>query len=148
MSRVRAAERRYHPERSAETKARLGSHDEALDHLADYEKLIERVGPLEALAWFPPQGVAHRIYAMISSRQREPAKAAAHFARSLELLIAHGYKPDLARTYVALGEFERDRGRVREAREAFEHAAAAFRQMGFTFELQQALRMAEAVERR
>ena len=123
---------------TAETKVLLGSYDDALDALGRYEKLVERVGSVEGLAWFPSRGVAHRVYGVIAGRRGEPAKALAQFERSLALLAAHGYKPDLARTYVALGEFERDRGRAHEAREAFERATAAFREMGFTFELNRA----------
>ena len=128
---------------TAETEARLGLHDAALEHLCRYEQLIERVGAIEGLAWFPSRGVAHRIHGLLLSRQKAFAEASEEFARSLELLAAHGYKPDLARTHIALGECERQRGRSREARHAFETAATCFREMGFTFELQQTLRLLE-----
>jgi class 3 adenylate cyclase/tetratricopeptide (TPR) repeat protein len=128
---------------TAETEARLGLHDAALMHLCRYERLIERAGALEGLAWFPSHGVAHRIHGLLLSRRKCFAEASEQFARSLEVLEAHGYKPDLARTHIALGECERERGRSREARHAFETAASRFREMGFTFELRQTLRLLE-----
>jgi len=42
---------------------------------------------------------------------------------------------------VALGEHELERGRPHEARQAFETAANSFKDMGFTFELQQVQRL-------
>jgi len=128
---------------TAETEARLGLHDAAFAHLCRYEQLIERLGSLEGLAWFPSRGVAHRIHGLLLTRRKAFSEAGDEFARSLELLAAHGYKPDLARTHVALGECERERGRSPEARQAFETAATCFREMGFTFELQQTLRQLE-----
>jgi hypothetical protein len=88
--------------------------------------------------------VAHRIRGLLLTKQRAFEAASAQFAQSLELLAAHGYKPDLARTHVAVGELELERNRAQEAREAFERASNCFREMGFTFELQQTQRMLEA----
>jgi tetratricopeptide (TPR) repeat protein len=126
---------------TAETEARLGRHDAALEHVARYERLIERTGSLEGLAWFPSRGVVHRIRGLLLARRDDVTGASAQLAQSIELLAAHGYKPDLARTHVALGELERQCGRVREAREAFEAAARGFREMGFTYELHQTTRL-------
>ena len=56
---------------------------------------------IEGLAWFPSRGVAHRIRGLLLTRQKAFAEASEEFARSLELLAAHGYKPDLARTHIA-----------------------------------------------
>jgi tetratricopeptide (TPR) repeat protein len=128
---------------TAETEARLGLHDAACAHLCRYEQLIERLGSLEGLAWFPSRGVAHRIHGLLLTRRKAFSEACDEFDRSLELLAAHGYKPDLARTHVALGECERERGRSPEARRAFETAATCFREMGFTCELQRTLRRLE-----
>jgi hypothetical protein len=102
------------------------------------------VGPLEGLAWFPSRGVANRVRGIILTKQRALAAAATQFSESLKLLAAHGYKPDLARTHVALGEHERERSRPHAARQAFETAASCFKDMGFTFELQQVQRLLEA----
>jgi hypothetical protein len=129
---------------AAETEVRLGLHDTALEHLRHYEQIIEPVGAIEGLAWFPSRGVVHRIRGLLLTRQKAFAEASVEFARSGELLAAHGYKPDLARMHVALGECERERGRSPEARQAFETAATCFREMGFTFELQQTLRQLES----
>jgi tetratricopeptide (TPR) repeat protein len=123
----------------AETETRLGRPDAAMPHLNRYESLIEKHGSLEGLAWFPSQGVSHRVYALVAHQQAAPDKAATHFEQSLRLLSAHGYKPDLARTYLALGQFKRDHGQPAEARVALEKAASGFREMGFTFELNQTL---------
>ena len=118
--------------------------DDALDHIQRYDELLHQVGPLEGLAWFPSRGVANRIRGMILTKQRSLEAAARQFSESLKLLAAHGYKPDLARTHVALGEHELERGRTHEARQAFETAASCFKDMGFTFELQQMGRLLEA----
>jgi class 3 adenylate cyclase/tetratricopeptide (TPR) repeat protein len=126
---------------TAETETRLGRHDAALEHVVRYEGLIERTGPLEGLAWFPSRGVAHRIRGLVLAAREDFTAASAEFARSVELLAAHGYKPDLARTHVALGDLERRHGRSREARHAFETAAMSFREMGFAFELHQTARL-------
>ena len=99
----------------------------------------ERAGALEGLAWFPSRGVAHRIRGLLFSHQKSFAEATEQFAKGLELLAAHGYKPELARTHVALGECERERGRSREVRQAFEMAVACFKDMGFAFELRRTL---------
>jgi tetratricopeptide (TPR) repeat protein len=127
----------------AEAEARLGLHDAALQHVCRYDHLIQRVGAIEGLAWFPSRGVAHRIRGLLLTKQNAFADASKQFARSVELLAAHGYKPDLARTYIAAGECEQQRGRQLEAREAFETGATYFREMGFTFELKQTLRLLE-----
>ncbi|MHC4423659.1 MAG: hypothetical protein ACYSWR_03175, partial [Planctomycetota bacterium] len=124
---------------TAETETRLGRPDAAMPHLNRYESLIERHGSFEGLAWFPSHGVVHRVYALIAHQQASPGKAATHFEQSLQLLSDHGYKPDLARTYLALGQFKRDHEQPAEAREALEKAASCFREMGFTFELKQTL---------
>jgi class 3 adenylate cyclase/tetratricopeptide (TPR) repeat protein len=123
----------------AETKTRLGRPDAAIPHLDRYEALVEKHGSLEGLAWFPSYGVFHRAKALIAQQQAAPDQAAHHFAQSLQLLSAHGYKPDLARTYQALGQFKLDQGQSAEAQEAVEKAATAFREMGFTLELNQTL---------
>jgi tetratricopeptide (TPR) repeat protein len=122
---------------TAEAEAKLGLIDAAFDHLGRYDDLIQHVGALEGLAWFPSRGVAHRIRGLLFTKQRAFEAAAAQFTESLELLAAHGYKPDLARTHVAMGEYEREHGRVQQARQAFEKATSCFREMGFTFELGQ-----------
>jgi tetratricopeptide (TPR) repeat protein len=132
---------------AAETESRLGLLDAALAHLCRYEQLIEHAGDLEGLAWFPSRGVAHRIHGLVLTHRKAFAEAHVEFSRSLDLLVAHGYIPDLARTHVALGECERERGRWREARQAFETAATSFREMGFTLELQQTLRQLEHCEK-
>ena len=129
---------------TAEAEAQLGFLDSALDHLQRYCELIQQVGPLEGLAWFPSRGVANRVRGIILTKQRALEAAATQFSESLKLLAAHGYKPDLARTHVALGEHELERGRPHEARQAFEAAASSFKDMGFTFELQQVQRLLEA----
>jgi len=129
---------------TSETEAKLGRLDDALDHIQHYDELIQQVGSLEGLAWFPSRGVAHRVRGIILTNHRAFEAASAQFTRSLELLKAHGYKPDLARTLVALGEHELERSRTQEARQAFEKAANCFREMGFTFELQQTQRLLEA----
>jgi tetratricopeptide (TPR) repeat protein len=130
---------------TAEAEARLGLHDAALQHVCRYDHLIQRVGAIEGLAWFPSRGVAHRIRGLLLTKQNAFADASEEFARSLELLAAHGYKPDLARTHIAVGECEQQRDRPREARRAFETGATCFREMGFTFELQQTLRLLDGV---
>jgi hypothetical protein len=43
-----------------------------------------------------------------------------------------------------VGEYELERGRTQQARHAFERAASCFREMGFTFELQQMQPLLEA----
>jgi len=88
--------------------------------------------------------VAHRIRGVLLTHQRAFAAASAEFTQALELLTAHGYMPDLARTQVAVGEYELERGQPQNARKALEMAASCFHQMGFTFELQQTQRMLEA----
>ena len=128
---------------TSETEAKLGCLDDALDHIQRYDELLQQVGPLEGLAWFPSRGVANRIRGIILTKQRALEAAATQFSESLNLLAAHGYKPDLARTHVALGEHELERGRTHEARQAFETAASCFKDMGFTFELQQMQRLLE-----
>jgi hypothetical protein len=127
----------------AEAEARLGLHDAALEHLCRYDHLIQRVGTLEGWLGFRHAGVAHRIRGLLLTKQRAFADASEEFVRSLELLAAHGYKPDLARTHFAVGECEQQRGRPLEARHAFERGATCFREMGFTFEMQQTLRLLE-----
>jgi tetratricopeptide (TPR) repeat protein len=122
---------------TAEAEAKLGLFDAALDHLRRYDHLIQRVGAVEGLAWFPSRGVAHRIRGLLLAKQQAFEAASAQFTQSLELLAAHGYIPDLARTHVAVGEYELERGRAQQARKAFEIAATCFKEMGFTFELQQ-----------
>jgi len=124
---------------TAETQTRLGHPEAALPHLDRYESLIKKHGSLEGLAWFPSYGVLHRVKALIAQQQAQPAETAEHFEQSIRLLSAHGYMPDLARTYSALGQFELDRSRPAEASAALEKAAAGFREMGFTFELNQTL---------
>jgi class 3 adenylate cyclase/tetratricopeptide (TPR) repeat protein len=129
---------------TSETEAKLGCLDDALDHIERYDELLQQVGPLEGLAWFPSRGMANRIRGIILTKQRALEAAATQFSESLKLLAAHGYKPDLARTHAALGEHELERGRTQEARQAFETAAGCFKDMGFTFELQQMQRLLEA----
>jgi tetratricopeptide (TPR) repeat protein len=129
---------------TSEAQAKLGRLDDALDHIQRYEELIQHVGPLEGLAWFPSPGVAYRVHGIILTKQGALAAAATQFSESQKLLAAHGYKPDLARTHVALGEYELERGRPHDARQAFENAARCFKDMGFTFELQQMQRWLEA----
>jgi class 3 adenylate cyclase/tetratricopeptide (TPR) repeat protein len=129
---------------TAEAEAKLGRFDAALDHLRRYDHLIQHVGALEGLAWFPSRGVAHRIRGLLLTKQRAFEAASAQFTQSLELLVAHGYKPDLARTHVAVGEYELECNRPQAAREAFERAASCFREMGFSFELQQTQRLLQA----
>jgi tetratricopeptide (TPR) repeat protein len=131
---------------TAEAEAKLGRFDAALEHLRRYDHRIQKVGALEGLAWFPSQGqgVAHRIRGVLLTHQRAFAAASAEFTQALELLTAHGYMPDLARTQVAVGEYELERGQPQNARKALEMAASCFHQMGFTFELQQTQRMLEA----
>ncbi len=124
---------------TAETETRLGRPEAATPLLDRYESLIKKRGSLEGLAWFPSFGVLHRVKALIAQQQAQPAEAAEHFEQSIRLLSAHGYMPDLARTYSALGQFELERSRPAEAAAAFEKAAAGFREMGFTFELNQTL---------
>jgi tetratricopeptide (TPR) repeat protein len=119
----------------AETETRLGHPDAAAPHLDRYEALIEKHGSLEGLAWFPSYGVFHRVKALIAQQQAEPDQAARQFAQSVQLLSAHGYKPDLARTYQALGQFKLDQGQSAEAKESLDNAADLFREMGFTLEL-------------
>jgi class 3 adenylate cyclase/tetratricopeptide (TPR) repeat protein len=122
---------------TSETEARLGLLDDALEHIQRYDELIQQVGPLEGLAWFPSSGVAHRVRGIVLTKQREFEAASTQFIRSVELLGAHGYKPDLARTHMAVAEYELERSQMQEAHQAFEKAANYFREMGFTFELQQ-----------
>ncbi len=129
---------------TSETEAKLGRLHDALDHIQRYDELIQHVGPLEGLAWFPSPGVAHRVRGIILTKQKALEAAARQFSESVKLLAAHGYKPDLARTHVAIGEHELERGRPHEARQAFEAAAGSFKEMGFTFELQQMQRWLEA----
>jgi tetratricopeptide (TPR) repeat protein len=129
---------------AAETEAKLERLDDALDHTRRYDELIARVGPLEGLAWFPSPGVAHRVRGIVLTKQGAFEAASTQFTQSLELLAAHGYIPDLARTHVAVGAYELQRCRLQEARQAFERAASYFRSMGFTFELQQTQLLLEA----
>ena len=121
----------------AESEVKLGLSDSALNQLRRYEDLIQRVGSLEGLAWFPSRGAVHRIRGLLLAKQGAFAAASAEFTQSLELLTAHRYRPDLARTQVAVGEYELERNRPLEAHHAFARAANSFREMGFTFELQQ-----------
>jgi class 3 adenylate cyclase/tetratricopeptide (TPR) repeat protein len=123
---------------AAEAEAKLGRLDEALHRIQRFEELIQQVGPLEGLAWFPSRGVAHRIRGIVLSKQCAFEMARTQFDRSIELLTVHGYKPDLARTHLAVGEAELARRRTGEAHRAFETAASRFQEMGFTFELQRA----------
>jgi tetratricopeptide (TPR) repeat protein len=118
--------------------------DDALDRTQRYDELAEQVGPLEGLAWFPSRGVAYRIRGIVLTKQRAFEAASRQFAKSLELLAAHGYKPDLARTLVAMGECELEHGRNCQAHEAFDKALGYFNEMGFTLELQQTQRLLEA----
>jgi tetratricopeptide (TPR) repeat protein len=124
---------------TAETETRLGRPEAATPLLDRYESLIKKLGSLEGLAWFPSYGVFHRVHALIAQQQAAPDKAARHFEQSLQLLSAHGYKPDLARTYQALGQFKLAQGQAAEGREVFQKAADLFREMGFTLELNQTL---------
>ncbi|MBI3329263.1 MAG: hypothetical protein HYZ81_21495 [Nitrospinae bacterium] len=68
-----------------------------------------------------------------------------HFDRSIQVLRDHGYKPDLARSYVAQGQFQRDQGRLSETRNSLEQAAALFREMGFGLELGRTLSTLETM---
>jgi tetratricopeptide (TPR) repeat protein len=91
--------------------------------------------------------VLHRVKALIAQQQAAPDQAAQHFEQSLQLLSAHGYKPGLARTYQALGQFKPAQGQAAEARDALQKAADLFREMGFTLELNQTLRLIEKINR-
>jgi hypothetical protein len=73
---------------AAETEAKLGLLDNALDHIPRYDELIQQVGPLEGLAWFPSRGVAHRVRGIILAKQGAFEAASAQFSESLELLAA------------------------------------------------------------
>ncbi len=115
---------------TAETEARLRHHGEALGHLRSYEELVEKRGSLEGLTWFPSHGVCHRVYGIVFAQQGDAEHATQHFERSLQVLRDHGYKPDLARSYVAQGQFQRDQGRLSEARASLERAAELFRENG------------------
>jgi len=123
----------------AETESRLGRLQEAMSHLRRYESIIETHGSIEGLAWFPSHGVFHRVVALIAQQQADPVKAMDHFGQSVNILAEQGYKPDLARTYLALGLFQQDQAQPDEARESLEKAATGFREMGFTVELNQTL---------
>jgi len=124
---------------TAETQARLGRPAEAIDTLQRYQTVIDTVGSLEGLAWFPSRGVCHRVYGLVFTEAGELARAAQEFDRSLALLTADGYRPDLARTLLAFGELRRRQGRPAEAQELFTRAASQFRDMEFTFEMEHAL---------
>ncbi|PYM13939.1 MAG: hypothetical protein DMD81_19540, partial [Candidatus Rokuibacteriota bacterium] len=124
---------------SAETAARRGAFGEAVDRVKSYEALVARVGSLEGLAWFPSHGVAARVWGLVCAARGDVTEASAHFARSIETLREHGYAPDLARSYMALGEFDAARGASARAREAFDQAIEHFRQIGFGRELDQAI---------
>jgi class 3 adenylate cyclase/tetratricopeptide (TPR) repeat protein len=128
---------------AAEAEAKLGLLDDALDRTRRYDELAQRVGPLEGLAWFPSRGVAYRVRGVVLAKQRAFEAASSQFAKSLELLAAHGYKPDLARTLVAIGECELEHGRNCQAHEALVKALGYFKEMGFTLELQQTQRLLE-----
>jgi tetratricopeptide (TPR) repeat protein len=128
---------------TAETQARLGRSTEAIDTLQRYQAVIDTVGSLEGLAWFPSRGVCHRVYGLVFAEAGELARAAQEFDQSVALLTAHGYRPDLARTLVAFGELRRRQGRPAEARELFTRAAGRFRDMEFTFEMERALGLLE-----
>ena len=102
------------------------------------------VGSIEGLAWFPSRGVAHRIRGLLLAKQKAFADASDEFARSLELLrgprlqarpSSHARRRWASASSSAAGRCE--------ARQAFETAATCFREMGFTFELQQTLRLLE-----
>jgi class 3 adenylate cyclase/tetratricopeptide (TPR) repeat protein len=123
----------------AETEARLGQLDEALGSLRQYAAVVEQTGSAEGLAWFPSSGVSDRVHGIVSARRGEATKAMEHFARSIEIVSRHGYRPDLARSYAALGDFLRGEDRLPEAREALGKAVALFREMGFGRELNQTL---------
>jgi tetratricopeptide (TPR) repeat protein len=110
-------------------------------------QLVETVGSLEGLAWFPSQGVCDRVYGIIFAQRGELARARQHFKRSIQILSDHGYKPDLARSSVALGQFLRDQERLTEARAALEKAFVLFREMGFTPELGQTLGILKTISR-
>src|SRR5262249_18683174 len=112
---------------TAEAEAKLGFLDRALDHIQRYDELIQQVGPLEGSSSFPSPGAAHRGRGIILTKQSAFEAAATQFSESLNLLAAHGYKPDLARTHVAVGEYELERSRPHEARQAFETAASSFK---------------------
>src|SRR5262249_10185402 len=64
---------------TAETEAKLGRLDDALDHIEAYDELIQQVGSLEGLAWFPSRGVAHRVRGIILTNQRAFEAASAQF---------------------------------------------------------------------
>jgi tetratricopeptide (TPR) repeat protein len=121
---------------TAETQARLGQLDEALELLRLYEQLIEQIGSGEGLAWFPSQGAADRVHGLVAAQRGQHARATEHFLRSVDVLAHHGYRPDLARTYAALARLHRDHGRAGEARQAFKTAIEHFRVMGFGRELE------------
>jgi len=123
----------------AETEARLGRPEAAIPHLERYQALIEKHGSLEGLAWFPSQGVLFRVNALIAQQQGAPDQAIKYFEKSLQLLAAQGYKPDLARTQLAMGQFKLDQGQSAESKAALVKAADGFREMGFTLELNQTL---------
>jgi cytochrome c-type biogenesis protein CcmH/NrfG len=72
--------------------------------------------------------------------QRGDVEAAvSRLEQSVATLTGHGYRPDLARTLVALGQIHRDHGRASEAHHTFERAAELFRAMGFGREHAQTL---------
>ena len=76
-----------------------------------------------------------RVRGLVCAQRGEPSSAAEHFRRSIDVLSEHGYRPDLARSYVAVGQLHCDQGRVSEAKEALATAAAHLRAMGFGREL-------------
>jgi class 3 adenylate cyclase/tetratricopeptide (TPR) repeat protein len=124
---------------TAETEARLGRADEAAEHVARYEALVRDVGPLEGLAWFPSRGAAERVHGLVLARRGDVEAAIRRLDQSVATLTEHGYRPDLARTLVALGQIHRDHGQPSEARIALERAAELFSGMGFGREHEQTL---------
>jgi hypothetical protein len=69
------------------------------DGIMRYKALAEKHGSLEDLAWFPSYGVLYRVKALIAQQQGAPDQASQHFEQSLQLMSAHGYKPDPARKH-------------------------------------------------
>jgi hypothetical protein len=63
--------------------------------------------------------------------------------KSSVIIRGGGYKPDLARTLVTVGECELEHGHNCQAQAAFDKALGYFKEIGFALELQRTQRLLE-----
>ncbi|MCH9046803.1 MAG: tetratricopeptide repeat protein, partial [SAR324 cluster bacterium] len=88
--------------------------------------------------------VAHRALAMAACQGQQPdwKKAEEHMAESLRLAASRGERPNLAVVHFRFAELLQKKGDEAAAREKLSQATALFREMGMTWWLEQAERLA------